>query len=92
MVPYRGLHSAKQFITNKPVRFGYKIWMMCSSNGYPYNFEIYCGKYPNRTTPLGSHVVSTMLQQITANENHVVFFDNIFFTSHRLLVDLAGKI
>jgi len=90
MVPYRGLHSAKQFIRNKPVRFGYKIWMMCSSNGYPYNFEIYCGKDPNRTTPLGSHVVNTMLQPITSNENHVVFFDN-FFTSHRLLVELADR-
>ena len=72
------------------VRFGYKIWMMCSSNEYPFNFEIYCGKDPNRTTPLGSHIINTMLQPITNNENHVVFFDN-FFTSHRLLVELAGR-
>ena len=63
---------------------------MCSSNGYPYNFENYCGKDQNQTTPLGSHVVNTMLQPITANENHVVFFDN-FFTSHWLLGELAGR-
>lgn len=25
MVPYRGLHSAAQFIKNKPVKFGYKL-------------------------------------------------------------------
>ena len=31
-----------------------------------------------------------MLQPITANENHVVFFDN-FFASHRLLVELTCK-
>ena len=53
MVPYRGLHSARQFIKNKPVGFGYKLWMLCGSNGFPYNFEIYCGKdetkkYPSR--------------------------------------------
>ena len=44
MVPYRGLHSAKQYIKGKPVKFGYKLWMLCSSDGFPYNFEIYCGK------------------------------------------------
>ena len=43
MVPYRGLHSAKQYIKGKPVKSGYKLWMLCSSDGYPYNFEIYCG-------------------------------------------------
>ena len=28
MVPYRGIHSARQYIKNKPVKFGYKIWML----------------------------------------------------------------
>lgn len=37
-------HSAKQFIRNKPIRFDYKMWMMFSADGYPYNFSIYCGK------------------------------------------------
>ena len=31
MVPYRGLHSAKQYMRNKPVKFGYKVWMLCSA-------------------------------------------------------------
>ncbi|XP_071750096.1 piggyBac transposable element-derived protein 3-like [Lepeophtheirus salmonis] len=35
MAPYRGLHSAKQFIKSKPVWFGYKLWMLCSSDGFP---------------------------------------------------------
>ena len=38
MVPYRGLHSAKQYIKGKPVKFGYKLWMLCSSDGFPYNY------------------------------------------------------
>ncbi|KAH7933397.1 hypothetical protein HPB49_012215 [Dermacentor silvarum] len=33
MVPYYGHHSCKMSIRGKPIRFGYKIWMMCSSNG-----------------------------------------------------------
>jgi hypothetical protein len=90
MVPYRGLHSARQFIKNKPVRFGYKVWMLCSANGFPYNFEIYCGKDENRKNPLGSHVINTMLEPVVNTNCHVVFFDN-FFTSHKLLTDLTEK-
>ncbi|XP_064083929.1 piggyBac transposable element-derived protein 3-like [Macrobrachium nipponense] len=44
MIPYHGHHSTKQYLKNKPLRFGYKMWMLCSADGYPYNFELYCGK------------------------------------------------
>ena len=44
MMPYRGLHYTKQYIKDKLVKFGYKLWMLCSSDGYPYNSEIYCSK------------------------------------------------
>ncbi|KAF2890577.1 hypothetical protein ILUMI_15596, partial [Ignelater luminosus] len=33
---------AKMFIKNKPVRFAFKIWMLCGSDRYPYNMDIYC--------------------------------------------------
>ena len=63
MVPYRGLHSAKQYIKGKPVKFGYQLWMLCSSDKY--NFEIYCGKDKSRTNFLGTHVVEIMLSPVT---------------------------
>lgn len=44
MVKYYGKHSCKQFIRNKPIRFGYKIWCLCTSVGYLVNFDIYQGK------------------------------------------------
>ena len=90
MVPYCGVHSAKPYVKGKPVRFGYKLWMLCSSNEYPYNLEIYCGKDESRTNPLGTHVVEKMLSPVTNPSQHVVFFDN-FFTSHTLLTNLAGE-
>ena len=90
MVPYSGLHSAKQYIKGKPVKFGYKLWMLCSSDGYPYNFEIYCGKDEIRTNFLETHVVEKMLSPVTNPSQHVVFFDNLF-TSHTLLTNLAGE-
>lgn len=29
MIPYHGHYSDKQFIKNKPIRFEYKMWMLC---------------------------------------------------------------
>ena len=36
MIPYFGMHSAKQTMRNKSVRFGYKSFVLASSDGYPY--------------------------------------------------------
>lgn len=91
MIPYQGPHSAKQFIKNKPVRFGYKMWAMCGSDGFPYNFSIHCGKEGNNVAlPLGYRVVNEMLQIVENNSQHVIFFDN-FFTSYKLINDLAQR-
>ena len=43
MVKYHGQHPTKQFIRGKPIRFGYKNWTLCSSDGYCYPFDTYCG-------------------------------------------------
>ena len=43
--------------------------MMCSSDGFPYNFEIYCGKETNREGPLGSHVVKKSSHQCLTMTN-----------------------
>ena len=36
MMPYYRIgHSYKMFIKGKPIRFGYKLWCLCESEGYP---------------------------------------------------------
>ncbi|KAJ8956555.1 hypothetical protein NQ318_019279 [Aromia moschata] len=99
MVKYYGHHSAKQFIRGKPVRFGYKEWMLCSSTGYCYNFDVYCGAKPScieteikakPTLPLGSRVVLELLECVTEPSDHTVFFDN-YFTSYDILKTLREK-
>jgi len=90
MVPYRGLHSAKQFMKGKLVKFGYVVWMLCSDDGFPHNLDIYCGKDSLSTTPLGPNVLSTILSPVSSDKQHFVFFEN-FFASHQLLCDLAAK-
>jgi len=34
MVPYIGRHSCKTFIREKPIQFGYKLWVMAGKDGY----------------------------------------------------------
>ncbi|KAK9745692.1 Transposase IS4 [Popillia japonica] len=43
MVPYFGRHPCKQFIRNKPIRYGYKLWIGCTHNGYIIWMEPYQG-------------------------------------------------
>ena len=82
MVPYFARHCAKMFIRGKPIRFGYKNWVLASSDGYPYKFETYTGacdtKDSNKT--LGPQVVSVILSIVENPDGHCVYFDN-FFTS-----------
>lgn len=46
MISYFGRHGCKQFIKGKPIRFGYKVWSLCTPSGYMLNFEVYQGKNP----------------------------------------------
>ena len=68
MVPYFGRHNVKIFIRGKPICFGFKIWCLCGSDGYPYNMKIYQGKdKKSHDQPLGSRVINNMIDVITAN-------------------------
>lgn len=51
IVKYFGRHPAKQFIRDKPVRFGCKNWMIASADGYCYAFDVYCGKSSGDMSP-----------------------------------------
>lgn len=44
MVPFFGRHTAKMFMKGKPIRYGHKLWVLASDNGYPYQFDTYCDK------------------------------------------------
>jgi hypothetical protein len=69
------------FFKCKPVRFGYKDWMLCSASGYCYSFDTYCGaknKSNNpgelRSMPLGSKIVLELLDALAVPSDHEVFF------------------
>ncbi|KAJ8954297.1 hypothetical protein NQ318_005880, partial [Aromia moschata] len=46
MIRYYGRHGCKQFIRGKPIRFGYKMWCLNTTEGYLVNFDLYQGRNP----------------------------------------------
>nr|CAH7734201.1 unnamed protein product [Callosobruchus chinensis] len=93
MVPYFGRHSCKMFMKGKPIRFGFKLWCLCSSDGYLYEFIPYGGRSSNNEVSdlgLGEKVVLNLLSVVQEPHKHRIFFDN-FFSSHKLFCLLKDK-
>ncbi|KAJ4425449.1 hypothetical protein ANN_28065 [Periplaneta americana] len=92
MVRYYGRHPAKMFMRGKPIKFGYKIWCLCSSNGYLYNFSPYCGRTDTQAGPFGLREISELTSIIPADKTQQIklFFDN-FFTSVDALTVLKAR-
>ena len=79
MVAFKGRSFLKQYLPNKPIKWGFKVWTLADShNGYVLQFQPYTGK---RATPsvngLGYDVV-TDLSAFYLEKNHHLFFDNLF--------------
>lgn len=92
MISYFGRHSCKMFIRGKPIRFGFKYWDLCSSEGYCFQFLPYAGasqSYKN-DLGLGENVVMQLMGFCAEPKHHTVSFDN-FFTSHKLMVRLNSQ-
>ena len=66
MVKFKGRCSFKQYLPNKPAKFGLKAWMICDpSNGYCLGFQVYIGKEERREMKHGAGypVVMDLIQQ-----------------------------
>lgn len=99
MIEFFGRISIKQFMPLKPIRFGIKLWSLCTIHGFLLDFQIYCGKQSLPTDDklqkcaLGTQVVMKMLHDFllkTPTEkigDYHVAFDN-FFTNPDLMVHL----
>lgn len=77
------------FIRGKPIRFGYKYWVLASATGYCFFYIPYADNN-NADCGLGENVVLRLLENISDPTQHNVTFDN-FFTSHKLLCILTDK-
>lgn len=90
-------HFLKQYMPNKPHKWGFKLFVLCSLLGYAYKFIIYSGKKKEEETipeePELGVVASTVLELVKVvprNRNHIVYFDN-YYTSIPLMHYLATQ-
>ena len=81
MVPYYGRHGLKQHIYGKPIRFGYKVWCLCTTEKYLIQTEPYQGAGTNdkiEDLGMGGSVVSYLISELPYTNNYCLFFDNLF--------------
>jgi hypothetical protein len=90
MIKFKGQNIMKQYIRNKPVKWGFKLWCRCDAvSGYLYQFDLYTGRKMDTEYGLGESVVAMLskeLEQLCCQ----VFIDN-FFNSPLLQVHMLQK-
>ena len=80
MVPNRGRHAEiKQYMKNKPVKYGFKIWCCATSKTrYVYNLIVYEGRKGQKAEKnLGEKVILELVSDLI-NLGHVVVTDRFF--------------
>ena len=92
MIPFKGRSGLKQYIKNKPHRWGFKVFARAGISGLIYDFMIYTGKAMNLPGDLGvaGNVVMKLVKNLPPNMNFKVYFDN-WFSSIDLLCLLKKK-
>lgn len=59
MIPFTGRSSIKQYMKDKPNKWGFKMWKLVDSMlSYLYASDIYMGKAAEREVELGQHVLA----------------------------------
>jgi hypothetical protein len=100
MIKYFGKNGLKQSIRNKPIRFGFKVWVLATVSGYVVSFEPYQGKGISvnaeenvRIVGAAAASVLDLLDKLPREKLDLPFhiFGDNFFSSHKLLEVLGEK-
>ena len=83
MIPTKNHLPIKQYIRDKPVRWGIKSFLLCEAKtGYILDAEIYTGQVRDRHWPLlrsaGSVVHRFVENSQVTNKNHMLFMDRFY--------------
>jgi len=88
--PFKGRSSLSQYVTNKPHKWGIKVFARAGSSGIVYDFEVYVGKgNVKKVSSLGisGDIVLRLVYGLPKGQNYKVFVDN-WFTSFSLMCTL----
>ena len=93
MVKSRHRSGMRQYIKDKPTKWGIKLWVLADScNGYTVDFDVYTGKAAGRNVSdngIGYDVVMKLITPFL-NQGYRLFFDN-FYTSVNLVKHLFER-
>ena len=88
MVESKARTHFRQYIRNKPTKWGFKFWVLADITGYTIDFDLYVGKSAQISAKGLSYDVVMQLLQPYLNQGYKLFCDN-FYTSPTLLNDLT---
>ena len=86
MVPFKGQLDIKQYMQNKPCKWGVKVFLLCGSSGLVYDGMVYQGKTNHLNEELvGTYgvtgaIVVQLSQRLASQVHHKLYADN-YFTS-----------
>ena len=90
MVPYFGRHACKQYMRNKPVKFGYKFWVAATPLGSANQCYPYAGNNENYDSNLGfgGSVVATLAEKLPSqfDSNFHIIMENVFISPNLLRI------
>ena len=87
MVKSKGRSKFRQYMKNKPTKWGMKYWVVADITGYTLDFDLYVGREAEHSENGLSYDVVMKLVHRFAFQGYEVYFDN-FYTSPTLLKDL----
>lgn len=94
MIPFKGRSSLKQYMPQKPVKRGYKVWCLSDSEtGYVIKFDVYTGKKKEGSESKQFGLGESVILNLTKNLQRkpvLVAFDN-FFTTFKIVKLLKRK-
>ena len=90
MIPFKGRLSFKQYMKNKPTKWGIKVFVLSdATNGYVYRIQTYSGK--NLDSDVDTGLCSRVLLELMSNlDGHHLYTDN-YYTSPEVFLALYDK-
>ena len=66
MIPFKGRSALKQYLPLKPIKRGFKVWVLADSvTGYASKFEVYTGKKGNAVEEkLGEEAIKSLQRKV----------------------------
>lgn len=81
IVPFKGKTRLRQYVPNKPHKWGFKIISRNGTDGFTHDFFIYDGKSQEVADSCGyvsGDMVLKLCETLPSQKNHIVYFDNYF--------------